>query len=102
MAGNRCLHGIDGRFCSVCNRMSKSRPLAAIGSVTLPEIQEFLKAEQARATARAMAEVLGVDARALTAQLGEDAADEGSVSRISSGTELLMRMTAWKATREAS
>jgi hypothetical protein len=49
-----------------------------------------------------MAEVLGVDARALTAQLGEDAADEGSVPRISSGTELLMRMTAWKATREAS
>ena len=49
MAGTRCVHGIDSRFCAVCNRTSKtSRPFSAIGSVTLPEIQEFLKAEQAR------------------------------------------------------
>ena len=102
MAGTRCVHGIDSRFCAVCNRTSKtSRPLGAIGSVTLPEIQEFLKSEHARATARAIAEVLGVDSRALTAQLGVEAADEGSVPRISSGTELLMRLTAWKAKREA-
>jgi hypothetical protein len=97
MAGTRCVHGIDSRFCAVCNRTSKtSRAAGAIGSVTLPEIQEFLKAEQARATARAIAEVLGVDLRTLTAQLG-DAAQDGSAPSISSGTELLMRMTAWKA-----
>ena len=102
MAGTRCVHGIDSRFCAVCNRTSKtSRPFSAIGSVTLPEIQEFLKAEQMCATARAIAEVLGVDARALTAQLGVDAADEGGVPRISSGTELLMRLTTWKAKRAA-
>jgi hypothetical protein len=101
MAGTRCVHGIDSRFCAVCNRTSKtSRPLSAIGSVTLLEIQAFLKAEQARATARAIAEVLGVDSRALAAQLGVDAADEGSLPRISSGTELLMRLTAWKAKRD--
>jgi hypothetical protein len=97
MTGTRCVHGIDNRFCAVCNRKSKTgRAAGAIGSVTLPEIQDFLKAEQARATARAIAEVLGVDSRTLTAQLG-DAAQDGSAPTISSGTELLMRMTAWKA-----
>jgi hypothetical protein len=97
MAGTRCVHGIDNRFCAVCNRTSKtSRAAGAIGSVTLREIQDFLKAEQARATARAIAEVLGVDSRTLAAQLG-DAAHDGGAPSISSGTELLMRMTAWKA-----
>ena len=79
MTGTRCVHGIDSRFCAVCNRTSKaSRAPRAIGSVTLPEIQEFLKAEQARATARAIAEVLGVDPRTVTAQLGVETADDGS------------------------
>jgi hypothetical protein len=101
MAGTRCVHGIDSRFCAVCNRTSRtSRAAGAIGSVTLAEIQEFLKAEQVRATARAIAEVLGVDLRSLTTQLGADAAQDGSAPSISSGTELLMRMTAWKAKRE--
>ena len=101
MAGTRCVHGIDSRFCAVCNRTSKaSRSLSAIGSVTLPEIQAFLEAEHARATARAIAEVLGVDSRTLAAQLGVDTADDGSAPRISSGTELLMRLTTWKAKRE--
>jgi len=97
MTGTRCVHGIDSRFCAVCNRTSKtSRAVSAIGSVTLPEIQAFLKAEEARATARAIAEVLGVNSRTLTAQLG-DSAQDGGAPAISSGTELLMRMTAWKA-----
>jgi hypothetical protein len=100
MTGTRCVHGIDSRFCAVCNRTSKaSRPRAAIGSATLPEIQEFLKVEGARATARAIAEVLGVDPRSVTAQLGVETADNGSGPSISSGTELLMRLTAWKAQR---
>ena len=101
MAGTRCVHGIDNRFCAVCNKTSNaSRPRGAIGAATLPEIQAFLETEHARATARAIAEVLGVDSRTLTAQLGTDAADDGSVPRISSGTELLMRLTAWKAKRD--
>jgi hypothetical protein len=98
MASTRCVHGIDSRFCAVCNRTSKtSRPRDAIGSVSLPEIQEFLKAEHARVTARAIAEVLGIDPRTVTAQPGVETADDGSAPGISSGTELLMRMTAWKA-----
>ncbi len=125
MAGTRCVHGIDSRFCAVCNRASKaSRAAAAIGSVTLPEILEFLNAEQVRATYGAVGELLGVIPRAMGARLGPHTeerswivnADTGlptdysqsemhpSLRRrneiIDSGTGLLMRMTAWKAKRE--
>ena len=96
--GLRCVHGIDSRFCAVCNRRSAfAAPRGAIGSVTLPEILEFLNAEHARAAPRAIAEVLGIDARTLAAQLGADAAADAASPTISSGTELLMRLTAWKA-----
>jgi hypothetical protein len=99
MTSTRCVHGIDSRFCAVCTRTSKaSRPRGAIGSATLAEIQEFLRVEGARATARAIAEVLGVDPRSVTAQ-GVETSDNGSGPSISSGTELLMRLTAWKAQR---
>ena len=99
MTGVRCVHGMDSRFCAVCNRRSAFAPRGAIGSVTLPEILEFLNAEHARAAPRAIAEVLGIDARALAAQLGADAAADAASPTISSGTELLMRLTAWKAKR---
>ena len=101
--GVRCVHGIDSRFCAVCNRTSKaSRPRGAIGSATLPEILEFLNAEQVRAAPRAIAEVLGVDSRTLAAHIGADTTEDGAVPIISSGTELLMRLTAWKADRNRS
>jgi hypothetical protein len=125
MTGNRCVHGIDSRFCAVCNRTSKtSRPRGAIGSATLPEILAFLNAEQVRATYGAVGELLGVIPRAMGARLGPHtveaswivSAETGlptdysqgemhpSLRRrdeiIDSGTGLVMRMTAWKATRE--
>jgi hypothetical protein len=90
-----CVHGIDSRFCAVCNKASAFRPSGAIGSATLAEILEFLGAERVTATRRAIAEVLGVGPRSLDGQLG---ADTGSES-ISSGMELALRMTAWKAKR---
>jgi hypothetical protein len=103
MSATRCVHGIDSRFCAVCNRVSKAgRPRGAISAVTLPEILAFLDAEQIRAAPRAIAEVLGVDARTLAAQLeGGTAADE-TAPIISSSTELLMRLTVWKAARNRS
>jgi hypothetical protein len=69
--------------------------------VTLPEVLAFLEAAQIRATPRAIAEVIGVDARTLAAQLADPAAD-GVAPDITSGTELLMRLTAWKAKRSSS
>jgi hypothetical protein len=99
----RCVHGIDSRFCSICNRRSAfAAPRGAISSVTLPDILEFLEAEQIRAAPRAIAEIIGVDARTLAAQLDADTAADGVAPDISSGTELLMRLTAWKAKRSSS
>jgi hypothetical protein len=125
MAGVRCVHGLDSRFCAVCNRTSKAgRPRGAIGSVDLPEILRFLNEEQVRATYGAVGEALGVMPRAMGARLGPHTqerswivnADTGlptdyskeethpSLFRcediISSGTELVMRMTAWKAEQQ--
>ena len=103
MTAMRCVHGIDSRFCAVCNRTSQaSRPRGAIGSVALPEILAFLDAEQIRAAPRAIAEVLGVDSRTLAAHIGTDTTKDGALPIISSGTELLMRLTAWKADRNRS
>jgi hypothetical protein len=103
MTAARCVHGIDSRFCAVCNRTSKaSRPRGAIGSVALPEILEFLNAEKVRAAPRAIADVLGVDARTLAAHIGADTTEAGALPTIASGTELLMRLTAWKADRKKS
>ena len=101
MTGSRCVHGLDSRFCAVCNKTSAAgRPRSAIGSATLPEILEFLDAEQVRATRRAIADVLGVGSSALSGQLEADPVEDGSAHIISSGTELLMRLTAWKAKRD--
>ena len=82
--------------CAVCNRTSKtSRPLGAIGSVTLLEIQEFLQAENsAAAHVTGDCRSPGRDSRALTAQLGVARRTKVASPRISSGTELLMRLTA--------
>jgi hypothetical protein len=125
MAGNRCVHGIDDRFCAVCNRTSKtSRPRGAIGSATLPEILAFLNAAQLRATYRAVGDLIGVSPIAMGRTLGPHTVEASwivsaatglptdygkdemhpSLLRtdeiIDSGTGLVMRMAAWKAKRE--
>ena len=122
--GVRCVHGIDSRFCAVCNRTSKaSRPRGAIGSATLPEILEFLNAEQVRATYGAVGELLGIIPRAMGTQLGPHTVERSwivsagtglpsdyshdemhpSLQRtdevIGSGIALAMRLSAWKAAR---
>ena len=127
MTDNRCIHGLDSRFCAVCNKVSVfGRPRGAIGTVDLPEILRFLNEEQVRATYGAVGEVLGVIPRAMGARLGPHtherswivSAETGlptdytrddmhpSLFRvdeiISSGMELVMRMTAWKASRDKS
>jgi alkylated DNA nucleotide flippase Atl1 len=124
MTEMRCVHGIDSRFCAVCNKVSAfGRPRAAIGSATLAEILEFLNAEQVRATYGAVAALLGVIPRGMGAQLGPHTqerswivnADTGlptdyskeethpllqrKADVISSGMELAMRMTTWKTAR---
>ena len=100
----KCVHGLDSRFCAVCNKASAfSRPRGAIGSATLAEILAFLNAEQVRATYGAVGELLGLNARDLVAQLGDRGVDSGGgADLILSGTALAMRMTAWKARTQSS
>jgi hypothetical protein len=117
----KCVHGIDRRFCAVCNRTSKAgRPLGAIGSATLPDILEFLNAEKVRATYSAVGELLGIVPRSMGSQLGPHAPERSwivsagtglptdytqeemhpsllqSNEIISSGVALAMRLSAWK------
>jgi|SRR5215213_5582273 len=65
-----CIHGIDARFCAACNRSAKSSGGGSIGRATLAAVLTFLNDEQIRATYGAVAEVVGVAARALNGQLG--------------------------------
>jgi len=127
MTDNRCIHGLDRRFCAPCNKGgAASRPRGAIGGVDLPEILRFLNEEQVRVTYGAVGEVLGIIPRALGGRLGcrtperswivnaetglptDYSKDEMHPSlfrtddMISSGMELVMRMTAWKAERDKS
>jgi hypothetical protein len=69
MNAQRCVHGMDARFCSLCNKPQRGHgrgamPTGAIGVVTLPEILEFLNHQQIRASYGAVAEVLGLAPRA--------------------------------------
>lgn len=106
-----CVHGIDTRFCAVCNKASRdTRSKSAIGTVSLDEILRFLKDAQVRATAGAVAEVLGVPPRALASRLGSrpeaswvvDESDPTVQQRgevVASGRALLLRMAARRSDR---
>ncbi len=65
-----CVHGIDDRFCAVCNRTRYSKPRNALGDVSLDEVLQFLNHENVRATYGAVADVLGVIPRSMGARLG--------------------------------
>jgi len=125
MSGLRCLHGMDTRFCSICNRPKHSgKPTVRRGQVddvSLPEIIQFLNHEQVRATYRAVAGVLGVIPRTMGAKLGPRSIESSwivstatglptdygedemhpallhKIEIIVTGGELTKRMSAWKA-----
>ncbi len=63
----KCPHGMDARFCSLCNKPSFAR---SAGQVTLPRILAFLNREHVRATYGAVAELLGVNPRGMGSLLG--------------------------------
>jgi hypothetical protein len=121
----RCMHGLDVRFCAICNtRSAGSRPRAAIADTTLDEILRFLNDEQVRATYGAVAEVLGVAPISMGTRLGERSPEASWIVNaadglptgyaqhdmhpalfdrndiISAGMQLAMRMTAWKAKKK--
>jgi hypothetical protein len=121
MTGVRCVHGLDSRFCSICNRPGAAGPRGSIAATTLPAILAFLNAEQIRATTGAVGEALGVSPRLIETRLGPRSMDASWIVNaetglptgygqndmhpalldksdiISSGIELVMRLSAWKA-----
>ena len=82
----RCIHGIDARFCAVCNRTKRTAPASgAIGRVALDDVIAFLNAERVRATYGAVAETVGVPARSLGALLGDRRRDASWIVNASTG-----------------
>ena len=72
MAELRCVHGLDARFCSICNKRGTDkgyRVRSLVGDVGLSEIIQFLNSKQVRATYSAVAEVLGAIPRSMGACL---------------------------------
>jgi hypothetical protein len=65
-----CMHGLDERFCATCNRTTRSISHGVTGRVSLEAVLAFLNDEQLRATYGAVADVVGVSPRAISAQLG--------------------------------
>jgi hypothetical protein len=90
-----CIHGLDSRFCAACNKRSAfSVPRPAIGAVTLADVQRFLEREGTRATRRAVADALGLAPSALKlADASRIVETSQGDEAISTGTELLMRMS---------
>jgi alkylated DNA nucleotide flippase Atl1 len=66
----KCIHGIDARFCSVCNRRETTPLRSSVADASLDEILRFLNHEQVRATYGAVAELLGVTPRSMGSLLG--------------------------------
>src|SRR5689334_22348479 len=76
MANPQCVHGLDRRFCAICNKTQKHpvarshHPAAPFSEADLHEIIRFLNDERIRATCGAVAAVLGVPSRGLGSCLG--------------------------------
>jgi len=66
----RCKHGLDVRFCSLCAGHSPNPGGRRVARANLPEILQFLNEEEIRARYGAVAEVLGVIARNMGTLLG--------------------------------
>lgn len=72
MAETPCVHGMDSRFCSLCNRGGgggRRGPTRAEGT-SLAEVVQFLNEARTRATYGAVASVLGVPPQSIGGMLG--------------------------------
>jgi hypothetical protein len=72
MTTTRCIHGLDSRFCAVCNRSKRGTPStsAAASDTSLAEILRFLNDTRIRATDGAVAGAIGIPAQLISTALG--------------------------------
>jgi alkylated DNA nucleotide flippase Atl1 len=123
MTGTRCVHGVDSRFCAICNRSGRGVLPAsdAVDKPSLAEVLRFLGEARTRATYGAVAAVVGVPPQSIGAVLGERRPDVSWVVNahtglltayaqsdwhpellsnsavIRTGTELTLRLVLWRA-----
>jgi alkylated DNA nucleotide flippase Atl1 len=121
MTETRCVHGMDGRFCAICNRRSRGGPRGSDRSISLTEVLRFLNDARTRATYGAVAGVLGMPPRSMGAMLRNRRAEASWVVNgvtglptdyeqsdwhpdllassevIRTDTELMLRMALWRA-----
>lgn len=73
MTPSRCAHGLDSRFCAICNRggLGGLRASARAADVSLADILQMLNDARTRATYAAVASVLGVPPQSMGALLGD-------------------------------
>jgi len=121
----RCLHGLDRRFCAVCNRASRNTNASSpgAGSASVADVLAFLNDARTRATYGAVASVIGLPAQSVGQALGERRAEASwvvndqtelptgyeqtnwhpdllaSSSVIRTGNELALRLALWRAKR---
>jgi hypothetical protein len=129
MANPRCVHGIDARFCSICNKPQalsggiRRHSRAPFSDASLDEVIRFLNDERIRVTYGAVAGLLGVPPRGLGSHLGSRRPEVSWIVNaqtgvptdynrqeihpdlfskaeiIRTGSELVLRMAAWKVKR---
>ena len=58
----RCVHGLDGRFCSLCNKPERA---SGKDAATLAEILAFLNHERVRISTRAQGLCVEIDAQSV-------------------------------------
>lgn len=116
----RCVHGMDSRFCAVCNR-SGPRQKPGSADATIADILQFLNQARVRATYGAVAHVLGVPPQSIGAILGTRRPEASWIvsgetglpsdyeqaewhpdllatpSVIRTGSELTLRLSLWRA-----
>lgn len=120
----RCKHGMDPRFCSLCSgsaRTAGASRTAASPHIDVNDILAFLNDRKIRATYGAVAALVGVNAQSLGAQLQDRRTEASWIVNASSGlptgygvdqmhpalldnpeiirtaTELQLRFALWKA-----
>ena len=94
----RCIHGMDSRFCAVCNRASRATAGApGAAGTSLTDILAFLNATRTRATYGAVAGVLGVPARSVGAMLGDRRVEASWVVNDETGLRTGYEQADWHA-----
>ena len=102
MTTTRCIHGLDSRFCAVCNRANRGLAGGAgraggagASGVSAADVLAFLSESRIRATYGAVGSVLGVPAQSVGRVLGERRVDASWVVNDATGLPTDYEQSDW-------